>query len=160
MIELIRSLIECMAQETLRYRRLAVLAEQQKELLIAGKIEALNENVRLEEKEVFALGPLKARRGDLLKEMAKLNGLKTLSLMEALKRSPTEIIEEFKKTAIDLVQAAKKLDEVNKINGKLLNNGLSYVGFTLKVIANGGKRIFKPLVSLGEKKSSLVNRVV
>lgn len=161
MKEIIQALIECLSQEMTRYRQLAVLAEQQKELLIAGKMDALKENVRLEEKEVFALGPLTAKRNEFLKQLAKAQGVTSLSLMEALKRAPAEVIEEFKKAVIELVQAAKKLDGINKINEKLLNNGLSYLNFTLKLIVNGGKKkSFKPLVAPGEKKSSFVNLVV
>ena len=162
MNELIQSLIECLKQETAHYRRLAVLAGQQKELLMAGGMEGLPSNVRLEEKEVFALGPLTAKRDELLAQMAKLQKVKSLSLSEALQRAPVESIEEFKKAVIELVRSAKNLDEVNKTNEKLLDNALSYVNFTLRVIADGGKkRTFAPsLTTTEEKKSTFVNRVV
>jgi hypothetical protein len=159
--ELIQTLIECLKQEASHYRKLAVLADQQKELLMAGKVEVLPENVRLEEKQVFALGPLIAQRNELLGKMAKFFHLKTLNLTEALRRAPVEIIEEFKKAVIELVQSARKLEEINKSNEKLLNNALSYVNFTLKIITNGGKKkVFSPLLTREEKKSSFVNRVV
>jgi len=155
------ALIECLKQETEHYRKLTLLAGQQKELLMAGGVETLPENVRLEEKEVFALGPLVAKRNELLGEMAKLLGLKTLTLTEALKRAPVEIIEEFKKAVIDVVRSAKLLDEANKTNEKLLDNALSYVNFTLRIIAGGGKKkMFSPSATMEEKKSTFVNRIV
>ncbi|HJT23782.1 MAG TPA: hypothetical protein VJ873_04360, partial [bacterium] len=70
MNELVLSLVETLNQESGHYRRLAVLAEQQRELLVAGKVDVLPENLRLEEKEVFALGPLVAGRNGLLEKMA------------------------------------------------------------------------------------------
>lgn len=161
MIELIKSLIECLKQETERYRNLALLAERQKELLIVGDMDLLKENVRLEEKEVFALGPLIAQRNESLKKLAKLHKVPFLSLADALQKSPVEVIEEFKKAVIELVQAARKLDGINQGNEKLLNNALSYVNFTLKAIAKGGKKkVFSPSSTMGEQKSSFVNRVV
>lgn len=161
MNELILALIECLKQETAHYRKLALLGGQQKELLMAGGVETLPENVRLEEKEVFALGPIVATRNELLGKMAKLLGLKTLTLTEALKRAPVEIIEDFKKAVIDVVRSAKLLDEANKTNEKLLDNALSYVNFTLKIVAGGGKkRMFSPFAPIEEQKSTFVNRIV
>jgi hypothetical protein len=160
-IELIKSLIECLKQETERYRNLALLAERQKELLVVGDMDLLKENVRLEEKEVFALGPLIAQRNEFLKKLAKLHQVPFLSLAEALQKSPVEVIEEFKKAVIELVQSARKLDGINQGNEKLLNNALSYVNFTLKAIANGGKKkAFSPSMTPGAQKSSFINRVV
>lgn len=162
MNDLIRALIECLEQETACYRQLASASEQQKELLVEGKVEALPENVRAEEKVVFALGPLKAKRTELLAKMAKAHGVRSMSLSDALKGIPIEWVEEFKKAVLELVQAAKHLDEISRTNEKLLNNALSYVNFTLKLIANGGKRkAFSPsLTKEEESKPSFVNRVV
>ena len=161
MSELFQSLITCLNEESVRYRRLKTLAEQQKELLVAGKTDVLPENVRLEEKEVFALGPIISRRNELLGQMAKGYGLKKLSLTESLKRAPIEIIEEFKKAVIELIQSAKALEETNQSNEKLLQNALAYVNFTLKVISSGGKKqAFAPSVKTEENSSSFVNRIV
>lgn len=161
MMELIQSLIECLKEETACYRHLVVIAEQKRELLVDGKVDVLQENVRLEEKQVFTLTPLIARRNDLLNQMAKMIGLKSLGLPDAVKKAPIEIVEEFKKTVMELIQSAKSLDLVNKVNEKLLNNGLAYVEFTLKAIKDGGKKkSFSLITTSEEKKSSFVNRVV
>ncbi len=161
MNDLIQKLVFCLNEEAARYRALLTLAENQKELLMAGKTDVLPENVRLEEKEVFALGPIIGRRNELLGDFAKTCGVKTLSLTEALQKAPLESIEDFKKAVIELVQSAKKLEEANQSNEVLLQNALSYVNFTLKVIANGGKKkAFSPSPSKEENNPSFVNRVV
>jgi hypothetical protein len=162
MNDLIRALMECLGQEADCYRQLASAAEQQKELLMAGKVEALPENVRIEEKVVFALGPLKSHRNELLSRLAKAFGVKNLSLSEALQKIPLEWVEEFKKSILDLVQAAKNLDEINRTNEKLLTNALSYVNFSLKLIAGGGKKkAFSPSLTKEEEKApAFVDRVV
>lgn len=161
MNELIQSLIDCLRQETGHYRRLKLLADQQKELLVSGKVEQLSENTRLEEKEVFALGPLIAKRNELLGKMAKLYGMQKLNLTEALQKAPVEIIEEFKTAVIELVNSARQLEENNRGNEKLLQNALAYVDFTLKAIASGGKkRVFSPSTTKEENLSSFVDRIV
>jgi hypothetical protein len=155
-------LIECLKKETAHYRNISVLARQQKDLLVAGDVDVLPANVRLEEKEVFALGPLIARRNDLLKEIAASLGLKNINLAEAVQKAPVEVVEEFKAAVMDLVQSARGLEDINRGNEKLLKNALSYVDFTLKVIADGGKKKTFYSASSGaeEKKSTFVNRVV
>lgn len=161
MNELIQKLIECLNQETARYRNLAVLVEQQKDYLVTGEMGRLSGNVRLEEKEVFALSPIVHARNELLAQMAKQHHLKSMNLTEALERAPLEWVEELKTAVIELVQSAKRLEKINKSNEKLLNNAMSYVKFTLSIIANGGKKkIFSPRLTLEEKNSSYVNRVV
>jgi hypothetical protein len=163
MIELIRSLIECLKKETERYRRLAVLAVQQKDLLISNKVDSWKENFRLEEKEVFALNPLIGERNELLSKIAKANGMKSIDLEGVLKKCPIEEVEDFKKAVIELAQAAKHTEVINKGNEKLLNNALSYVNFTLKLIKNGGKKksFYPSSASRSEEnRPSLINRTV
>ncbi len=161
MIELFKKLIECLTQEAEHYCRLAEIAEKQKDILVSGKVETLPENLRLEEKEVFALTPLIGKRNDLLTSLGKTMKVASLNLVEAIDVAPIEIVEEYKKAVIELVQAAKHLESVNGSNEKLLNNALSYVNFTLKVL-NGGnqKKAFTPMAKEEETRSSYVNRVV
>lgn len=161
MNELILSLIESLNQEAGCYRRLAVLADQQRELLVAGKVEALPENLRLEEKEVFALGPLVAGRNGFLEKMAKMNQLKTMGLSDALENCPPEQAGDLRKAVVELAGAAKKLEGINRINEKLLGNAMSEVNFTLRLIRSGGKaKTLAAPPTAEEKKPSFVNRVV
>jgi ParB-like chromosome segregation protein Spo0J len=161
MKDLIFSIVECLERETDCYARLAVLAESQKGLLVAGDVDSLPQNVRQEEKIVFALGPIIARRNELLAQMAKSLGLKKINLTEAIQKAPLEAVEELKKAVMELIRSAKRLEEINRGNEKLLNNGLAYVDFTLKLIANGGKKkTFAPSLAKEESKPSFVNKIV
>ncbi len=161
MDDTITILVESLREEAARYRNLKLLAEQQKELLVAGLVDALPENVRLEEKEVFALGPLVARRNEMLAKMAKAHRLASMDLKGAIEKAPLESVEELKAAVLDLASAAQKLEETNRGNEKLLNNALSYVNFSLKLITSGGKRKhFLPSPAAEEKRPSFVDRVV
>ena len=160
MIDLFKKLIESLDQETEHYLNLASLVEQQKDILVTGKIEVLPSNVYLEEKEVFALSPIISRRNEILTQIAKFLNVQNMTLTDALKYAPVECIEELKKAVIELVRSAKQLEEMNKSNEKLLNNAISYVKFTLAIIANGGKKKVSSSLTSEEKNSSFVNRVV
>ena len=159
---LFHSLTESLKKEMVHYQKLIELAQIQKDLLVAGKVEPLTENTRLEEKEVFALGPLVAERKELLVKMAIDFHVKDLGLDEAVQRCPVDEVEDFKKTVIELVQAARRLDEISQGNEKLLSNALSFANFTLRVINDGGKKKnFVPKATLKEEnRPQFVNRVI
>jgi hypothetical protein len=159
--ELFFLLIESMKEETVCYRRLALLARDQKDLLMAGNTNAMPENTRLQEKQVFALSPIFGRREEMLQKLAKMMRLKKLNLIDAAKKVPSEIADEFKKVFSELVQSAKELASVNDVSGKLLQNAVKFTKFTLKAIREGGqKKSFSMAATAEDKKSSFVNRCV
>jgi hypothetical protein len=160
-LNLFQELMKGLAEETECYRRLLVLARQQKEILVSAKIEELPPNVRFEEKQVFLLGPLVARRNELLARIAEESGLKKMDLTEAMVAAPGEISDSFKETALKLAETAKELEAVNQGNDKLLKNALSYVNFTLKAISAGGRPSAVQMNKASEKPApSFVNRTV
>jgi hypothetical protein len=159
--ELFFLLIESMKEETVCYRRLALLARDQKELLIVGNTKAMPENTRLQEKQVFTLSPIMGRREEALQKLAKMMRLKKIDLIDAAKKVPVEIEYEFKKVFAELVQSAKELALINDVSGKLLQNAVKFTKFTLKAIREGGpKKSFSMAATSEDKKSSFVNRCV
>lgn len=161
MNELIRLLIESLNEEAGHYCQLAVLADHQRGLLVAGKVDALPENLRVEEKEVFALGPLVAARNGILEKMAVLNHVKEMGFGDVLQKCPSEQVGNLRKAIVELVGSAKKLEEINQINEKLLGNALSEINFTLRLIRSGGKvKTLAAPRTVEEKKPSFVNRVI
>lgn len=167
MEDIIRSLIEHMQQEADTYRRMAVLADRQRELLVEGKVSVLPENLRQVEKEVFSLNPIIAVRKELLARMAKALHLKNIDLTDASKSIPEQQAGDFKTALKDLSQSAKRLEEINKINEKLLGNALTEVNYTLRIIHGTrgarGERKMKglPVPQMKEEsKPAFINRVI
>ncbi len=161
MNELFFLLIESMKEEAVCYRRLALLARDQKELLIVGNVDALKENTRLQEKQVFALTPIIGNREDLLSKLAKTFGVKKMNLNEAAKRVTADAADNFKQALAELLLSAKDLALVNDVSGKLLDNAVAFTNFTLKAIREGGKKkSFSMAVTAEDNKPSYVNRVV
>lgn len=160
--DLFKELADRMNEEAECYRQLVVLAGRQKELLVAAQIQELPVNVRLEEKQVFILGPLVSRRNELLQEIAKSLGMKTMSLSQAVEKAPEDVAKRFRESVLALVDSAKRLESVNQGNDKLLKNALSYVNFTLKAISAGGRPAVAARMDKGIEKpaSSFLNRKV
>ncbi|HET9869779.1 MAG TPA: flagellar protein FlgN [bacterium] len=136
---LFRELAEVMAKETECYRRLSALAGEQRDILVSSKIEALPDNVRSGEKQVFQLGPLAGRRNELLAEIGKTLGVKKMDLAQAIQAAPGEVSEVFRESALLLAKTARELEALNQGNDKLLRNALSYVNFTLKAVRTAGR---------------------
>jgi hypothetical protein len=150
-----------MKEETVCYRRLAVLARDQKELLMAGNMSALPENIKLQEKQVFVLTPVLGNRKEALTQLAKMLGVKNVDLISVAKIVPAEMAEEFNKGFAELVQSAKELASINDVSAKLLDNAVKFSKFTLKTIRESGKKKSFSMSAAGEdKQSSFVNRVV
>lgn len=161
MNELFFSLIESMKEEAACYRRLALLARDQKELLIAGNLKVMPAHTRLQEKQLFALPPIVGRREEILAKLAKLFRVKKIDLKGAVKNAPAEVAEDLKKTLVDLTRAAKELSVVHDLSKKLLNNAVKFTKYTLKVVREGGKKkSFSVVAGMVEKRSSGFNYVV
>ncbi|HVM33109.1 MAG TPA: flagellar protein FlgN [bacterium] len=160
-LPLFQELMKVLSEEAGCYRQLSDLARRQKEILVAAQMEDLPVNLRHEEKQVFLLGPLVAKRNELLGKIAQAAGAKKMDLSQAILAAPGEVAEAFQETALGLAQAARELEALNQGNEKLLKNALSYVNFTLKAIASGGRPSAAQMKAGYEKPAaSFVNRTV
>lgn len=161
MNELFISLIEVMKEETACYRRLSVLAREQKELLVVGNVADMPNNTRAQEKQVFALTPIVGRRDEILARLANLMQVKKLSLVEAVKNAPMEMSQAVREDLQSLVEAAKELSSIESVSEKLLDNAMKFTQFTLKTIREGGKMKSISMPSTKESlRPSFVNRAV
>src|SRR5208283_4305839 len=94
MIELYQKLVDELKKEKACYARLSSLTLEQKQSLISGDLEKVAENLKKQEKEVFALSPLLGERNDLLAALGKAHRLSKATLAQILEKAPLEIVEE------------------------------------------------------------------
>ena len=125
-------------REAAKYKNLARLADEQREILVAGRMEELQANVKKQEKEMFALGPLSEERNDALLQAAKELGAPNAPLADVAAGMEGEDGEELRAALKEVVEAARALDRANKGNTKLLENAASYVAFTLEALQGKG----------------------
>lgn len=164
--ELFQRLIDGLKEETVHYDRLVGLGEEQKEILVAGDLPRLSDNVRRSEKELFSLGPLTKSRAEVLGQIGTSLGLKDASLAAVSEKAPEQVKTNFDDTVSGVAVAARRLDEVNKVNEKLLENAVGYVNFTLNALSGPGnmKTTFSPEAAkpMGQSApaASMLNRIV
>ncbi len=161
MNDLVLKLVDELKRERGCYQRLASLAAEQKQFLIAGDLQKLGVNLKKQEKEVFALSPLLGERNDLIAALGKELRLSNPTLEQIVKKAPIEVVEELKKAVIELVQSARELESINKGNEKLAHNALSLADVTLKALVGKGRtQATAPSAKPAGQGSSFVNRVV
>jgi hypothetical protein len=161
-----RELMAVLNRESLHYKALCELGLKQREILIAGDLAGLPENVKAAEKQMFALGPLTTERNQLVATIARQDRLGEATLAGVAKNVPEEMKTEFDECVKVVVREARELDEMNRANEKLIQNAVGYVNFTLNALADGGKT--KPTVTSSAMKPtitpqpgpSMMNRVV
>jgi flagellar biosynthesis/type III secretory pathway chaperone len=96
-------------------------------------------NVKKQEKEMFALGPLSDERRKHLEAAALTLRITKPTLREVAMKCPAEQAEDLKESLKEVIEAARALDMSNKGNTKLLENAVSYVNFTLEALKGKGK---------------------
>jgi hypothetical protein len=161
MIELYQRLVDELKKEKACYMRLLSLTSEQKKFLISGDLDKVAENLKKQEKEVFALSPLSGERNDLLAAFGKAHRLSKATLAQVLQKAPLEIVEELKTAVIELVHSARELEAVNQGNEKLAHNALSLADITLKALRGRGRdKASFPAGKKAEAGPSIVNRVV
>lgn len=131
----LRDLLEALSAEDKCYRGLVGLAEEQKAILVSGKLEGLQDNVRRQEKILFELGPVSSGRQLLLGEMGKSLGLKSAVTMTAvIDRISDDRRAQLERATRALRQTVRELESLNLTNGKLLENAQAYSKFTLEAM--------------------------
>jgi flagellar biosynthesis/type III secretory pathway chaperone len=128
----LEQLIAILGAETDLLRRLHSLLAAQQDALVKGNIEEIKQSVEgqiatlsriaeLERDRVSALGPIRSDEEDI-----------TLSHLIEVAPEYGERLREVRRALRDVLEAIGK---VNKHNGMLINQSLSYIGKTLRTIA-------------------------
>ena len=113
MPDFFQDLIEALQRELACYRDLLRLSFEQKEILVSGKLEGLQENVRQQEKVMFSLGPMAELRQKLLEGVGKPLGFKKPTVEGVEGRLPED------KSAS--LRAKAKVYDLNTIRQKKIN---------------------------------------
>jgi len=130
----LQALVETLQKETTSYRELPRLAEEQKGILVSGDLKGLQENVKKQEKVMFALGPLADARLRAIEVLSKRCGLRAAAVVDLVKHLPQEEGEPLRVAARGLMDVVGDLDALNKVNGKLLENAQAYAKFTVEAM--------------------------
>jgi FlgN protein. len=138
MEQLITRLEEILENETILYSQILNLGNKKTDIIIKGKINELSVLAEQEQDIVSKLSKLELEREKITltinKELSLPDRERTLSqILSSINSDHAAILS---KTQNKLLNIIKQVKRVNDENGKLINNSLEYIEFSINVLSN------------------------
>lgn len=132
-------IIEILAKEHSYYKDLLELSNKKKSIVIEGKVSELDKIVRVEQNMIFDLGQLeKIREQELQKLCATLKLEGRTNVDELVKHLPEKLAKQLKALQIELGNTITDLQNVNNVNGQLIQQSLDYIEYSVNMITSAG----------------------
>lgn len=146
-------ILEILKREHAYYKDLLELSIKKKAIVIEGKVSELDKIVRVEQNMIFDLGQLeKVREQELHKlcEMLKLEG--RTNVAELVKHLPEQLSEQLKALQKDLSNTITDLQNVNNLNGQLIQQSLDYIEYSVNMLTSVGpaSSLYEDLKGVGK----------
>ncbi|MDF2521326.1 MAG: FlgN protein [Clostridia bacterium] len=132
-------IIDILNKENGHYKDLLELSNKKKNTVIEGKVSELDKIVKFEQNLIFDLGQLeKLREQELQKlcEMLGVNGKTNVS--EIIKHLPEPLAQKLLELQKSLGNTISELQNVNNINGQLIQQSLDYIEYSVNMITSTG----------------------
>lgn len=138
MASLMDELLSVLGQEKEGYTNLSVLADEKKNCIIQGNVDALEDISSREQNFVSELKNLENKRVNILKDMAVVLGkegeeISISNMIEMLSKQPEEQ-EKLIKAKEELVNCANNMQIANQQNAILLHHAMEMVEFDLTLL--------------------------
>ncbi|GAB6138161.1 flagellar protein FlgN [Halanaerobaculum tunisiense] len=125
MTDNLAKLADVLAAEYELYQKVYDLAEQKQELIMDQEVDKLEEIVQQEEEQLETIQKLENTRQQLV-------GEKDLSQLIAEADQPTS--DRLEQLQDNLLQLTRKLQDINQLNGKLLDDALQLTNISLNIL--------------------------
>lgn len=132
-------IIEILKKENAYYRDLLALSTKKRGIVIEGKVNELDKIVRFEQNMIFDLGQLEKTREQELQKlcmMLRLDGKATIT--ELIKHLPQVQSEELQALQAEMSNTITELQNVNEVNGTLIQQSLEYIEYSVNMITSTG----------------------
>ena len=153
-------LLQCMNELRDTCRALIISGQRKKDILTAAKTSELEEITRQEELLIRKMSKSESKRAKLIKEIAGVYGVnnKTLTLKDIIGLADEMMAMKLSVVGADIRRIAEELNEMNKVNTKLVERGLRFVNYNLHTITSA--QTAPTYASKGETGESTLNRGV
>ena len=120
------------------YENLLSLSEEKKNLIIEGKVKELDKILQIENQLVMKISKLESEREDAITKLAQeLNlpkeNLTVSYVCNVVKDPRCTMLSKITKRIGNILN---KLKEVNEVNGKLIEQSLEYIRFSINLITD------------------------
>jgi flagellar biosynthesis/type III secretory pathway chaperone len=132
-------IIEILSKEHSYYKDLLELSNKKKSIVIEGKVSELDKIVRVEQNMIFDLGQLeKIREQEVQKLCAMLQLEGRTNVAELIKHLPQQLSAQLKSLQQELGDTITALQNVNNLNGQLIQQSLDYIEYSVNMITSAG----------------------
>lgn len=150
-------IIEIIKKEHEYYKGLLQLSNKKKAIVVEGKVAELEKIVKVEQNLIFDLGQLeKFREQELLKLCQTLQlGSKT-TISELAKQLPQQHAQQFLELQAQLSNTINELQNINEINGQLIQQSLEYIEYSVNMLTSVGptNSLYDDIKSTGHAQES------
>lgn len=132
-------IIEILKKEYAYYKDLLELSNKKKAIVIEGKVSELDKIVKVEQNMIFDLGQLEKIREQELQQLCGMLGVNgKTNVSELTKLISEQAAKKLAKLQRDLGDTISELQNVNNINGQLIQQSLEYIEYSVNMITTAG----------------------
>lgn len=155
-----QNIIAALKKEYAYYVDLLEISKTKKNLIIEGKISELDKIVKLENNMIFDIGQLEKVREQETENLCSALGLdkKGLILTELAKKLEPKYSEHLVKLQKMLTQVFDELKDLNQLNGKLIEQSLEYIDYSINVITSSNQAVESLYEGLNNKTKNTENK--
>lgn len=132
-------IIEILNKEYAYYKDLLELSNKKKAIVVEGKVSELDSIVRVEQNMIFDLGQLEKLREQELQKLCSMLGvdgkINVSQLNSYISKQSAEKLMELQK---NLGNTISELQNVNNVNGQLIQQSLDYIEYSVNMITSTG----------------------
>jgi len=136
--EAVRQLVNILNQENDVYETLYKISNNKKEMIIGGKVNELENIVKIEQSLVMKISKLEDEREKIVEKLCELSGQKpedvTISWLRTwLGEGESAQLKVCQDKIVDSINALK---DNNELNSKLIKNSLEYIDFSINMMTS------------------------
>lgn len=136
--ELVRQLVNILNQENEIYDTLSKISNNKKELIISGKVNELENIVKIEQSLVIKIAKMEDQRENIVGQLCGMLGQKpedvTISWLTT-KLGENEATQ-LKACQERMLKNINALKDNNELNSKLIKNSLEYIDFSINMMTS------------------------
>ncbi|ACB85803.1 flagellar protein FlgN [Natranaerobius thermophilus] len=141
MDKLLQDLCENLEEQLATYKLLVQQEEEKQEALIQGELSQLEELIKKEQKIVFQNGELERKRQEIIAQLAEELGevQDDLTISKLIEYAEGELEKRLSQVYRELEEIVITLKDLNIKNNSLIQQSLSYINYSLDIVAGAGQ---------------------
>lgn len=144
----IAKILHVLEKEKTIYEELLTLSQEKKNVIIAGKIQELDNFLKVEGNIILEISKLEDEREIAAEALAKQLGCsrEELTISYVCDTVKDERCSKLREVANSIGETLSRLKEINDQNGKLIEQSLEYINFSMNLMADsiaGQKAVYE-----------------